>query len=145
MPKYSNISFNFVLGRSNSNIDELLSKYQAGNVNIFYDVYNMPEIMIRSDIAITARGRTGYELAILGIPTISIAQNTREEKHDFISSANGFFYLGLNPEDSTIESSLDLFINMSVNERMRYQKTLLSHNLKNGRKHVMNLINDLFD
>ena len=42
---------------------------------------NMPELMSSCDIAITSRGRTGYELALLGIPSIAMAQNQREEKH----------------------------------------------------------------
>ncbi|EYA68652.1 cytidylyltransferase -containing domain protein, partial [Bacteroides fragilis str. S24L15] len=41
--------------------------------------------MSKCDIGITSRGRTGYELAVLGIPTIAMAQNEREEKHGFVN------------------------------------------------------------
>ena len=46
----------------------------------------MPELMTSCDVGITSRGRTGYELAILGIPSIAMAQNKREEKHGFVSN-----------------------------------------------------------
>ena len=64
------------------------------------------------DSAITSRGRTGYELAVLGIPSIAMAQNKREEKHGFVCNENGFTYLGLNPSDYIIESTLDMYIHL---------------------------------
>ena len=103
----------------------------------------MPEIMSSCDIAITSRGRTGYELAILGIPTIAMAQNLREEKHGFVSHENGFEYIGFNPSDSIIEANLDLYINMSKENRVLKQRELLRHDLRSGRKRVLNLINSL--
>ena len=103
----------------------------------------MPDIMSKCDIAITSRGRTGYELAILGIPSIAMAQNKREEKHGFVSRENGFDYIGLNPSDEMIEGNLKIYLNMSQQERQKYQNMLLSHDLKGGRKRVMDLINSL--
>lgn len=81
------------------------NKYE--NIEVLYDIKNMPEIMSSCDIGITSRGRTGYELAILGIPTISMAQNAREDRED-------------------------------------KQKQLLTHDLRKGRKRVLNLINSLY-
>lgn len=141
--KYSNIDFIVVLGRAKDNIDELMNYNKFDNIDVYYDVKNMPELMASCDVSVTSRGRTAYELAMLGIPTIAMAQNSREESHGFVSSDNGFVYLGKDPADSTIEATLDMFINMSMEERGRYQKMLLSHNLRDGRKNVMNLINSL--
>ena len=103
----------------------------------------MPELMTQCDIAITSRGRTGYEVAILGIPTIAMAQNQREEKHGFVSAEHGFNYLGLNPRDTYIESNLKLYLNLSQEDRREMQKRLLSYDLKSGRRRVMSLINSL--
>lgn len=72
-----------------------------------------------------------------------MAQNEREEKHGFVCNDNGFTYLGLNPADSTIEATLDMYIHMEQQERKRYQTLLLKHDLRNGRKNVMNLIRNL--
>lgn len=99
--------------------------------------------MTQCDIGITSRGRTGYELALLGIPSIAMAQNKREEKHGFVNNENGFSYIGLNPSDHVIEGMLRAYIEMSKEERQKYQDILLSHDLRNGRKRVMSLINNL--
>ncbi len=141
--KYQNIQFIVVLGRAKENVEELLTYNSYSNIEVLHDIQNMPEIMSQCDIGITSRGRTGYELALLGIPSIAMAQNHREEKHGFVCNDNGFNYLGLNPADQTIEATLDMFISMSKDERLRYQKLLLNHDLRNGRKRVMNLINNL--
>lgn len=141
--KYYNLQFHVVIGRAKLNVDMLMKYNQYPHIEVLYDIRNMPEVMSRCDIAVTSRGRTGYELAILGIPTIAMAQNQREEKHGFINHENGFNYLGLNPSDKTIESNLDLYINMSAEERQQYQNIMLSKDLRNGRQRVMNLINSL--
>lgn len=141
--KYNEYNFKVVIGRAKQNIEKLLDYNKYKNIEVLYDIRNMPDIMSQCDIAITSRGRTGYELAILGIPTIAMAQNTREEKHGFVSHENGFEYLGLNPSDNIIETNLDLYINMSKEERIMKQSKLLTHDLRNGRKRVINLINSL--
>ena len=103
----------------------------------------MPDIMTKCDVGITSRGRTGYELAMLGIPSIAMAQNKREEKHGFVCNENGFSYIGLNPVDEIIEGNLNIYLSMSQATRQGLQDRLLSHNLRNGRKRVMALINNL--
>jgi spore coat polysaccharide biosynthesis predicted glycosyltransferase SpsG len=142
-PEYSKYNFTVVLGRAKSNVEELLNYNRYENINVLYNVSNMPEIMFESDIAITSRGRTGYELAMLGIPTIAMAQNQREEKHGFVCNENGFDYIGLNPSDEIIEANLKMYLSMSKSDREHYQKLLLNHDLRNGRKRVMGLINSL--
>ena len=104
---------------------------------------NMPELMSMCDVAVTSRGRTGYELAPMGIPSIAMAQNKREEKHGFVCNENGFTYLGLNPPDEILKSNLDMYLTLSREARLRFQDMLLSHDLRNGRRRVMGLINSL--
>lgn len=142
-PEYNKYKFTVVLGRAKDNVDELMKYNQYKNIDVLYDVSDMPELMINCDVAITSRGRTGYELAILGIPSIAMAQNKREEKHGFVSNENGFSYIGLNPSDEIIESSLNMYLRMSKESRQHFQDLLLSHDLRSGRKRVMNLINAL--
>ena len=142
-PEYKNYRFVVVLGRAKQNVDALLQYNKYPNIEVLYDISNMPEIMTSCDVGITTRGRTGYELAILGIPSISMAQNQREEKHSFVCNENGFTYIGLNPADEIIESNIKMYLHMSKESRLRFQKMLLSHDLRGGRKRVMNLINGL--
>lgn len=141
--KYKNISFIVVLGRAKANVEELMEYNKYENIEVHYDISNMPELMSACDVGITSRGRTSYELTILGIPSIVMSQNIREEKHSFIKNENGFIYLGTNPSDFIIESNLDMFIHLTIEERQQCQEKLLTHDLKNGRKRVMDLINNL--
>ena len=139
-PEYEKYHFVVVLGRAKQNVEDLLKYNERENIEVLFDVANMPELMTSCDIGITSRGRTGYELAILGIPSIAMSQNKREEKHGFVSNENGFTYIGLNPTDEIIESNLRMYLNMSKDSRLRFQKMLLSHDLRGGRRRVMSLI-----
>lgn len=141
-PLYKKYNFIVVLGKAKNNVEELL-KYSSENIKIVYDVKNMLELMSECDIAVTSRGRTGYELALLGIPSIAMAQNKREEKHGFVSNENGFSYIGLNPSDEIIEGTLKMYLELSEKSRLELQNKLLNHDLRNGRKRVMNLINNI--
>lgn len=142
-PQYNHVKFTVVLGKAKNNIEKLMEYNNFPNIEVLYDVCNMPELMSKCDVGITSRGRTGYELALLGIPSISMAQNTREEKHSFVSNENGFSYIGLNPADEIIESNLNMYLQMSQETRQKFQDMLLSHDLRGGRKRVMGLINNL--
>ena len=142
-PEYKNYHFVVVLGRAKYNVDALMEYNKYDNIEVLYDVSNMPELMSKCDIGITSRGRTGYELAMLGIPSIAMAQNRREEKHGFVCNENGFSYIGLNPKDEVIKANLDMYLNMSQDGRQHYQDLLLSHDLRGGRKRVMSLIEAL--
>lgn len=141
--KYRDYNFIVVLGRSKENVEELMEYNKFDNIKVFYDVKNMPELMSSCDIGITSRGRTAYELAIIGEPCVVFAENEREEKHDFVSRENGFYYIGNNPSKYLIESTLDLFLKMPQEDRKMTQDTLLSNDLRHGRNKVINLINSL--
>ena len=132
-----------VLGKAKYNVDNLLEYNKYYNIEVLFDISNMPELMSSCDIALTSRGRTGYELALLGIPSIAMAQNHREERHGFVCNENGYTYLGLNPNDEIIEKNLKMYLSLSQERRQRYQEMMLSHDLKNGRRRVMSLINSL--
>lgn len=140
--EYEKINFTVVIGRAKCNFKNIMKYNEYSNVNVYYDVPNMPELMSQCDIAVTSRGRTGYELSILGIPSIAMAQNKREEKHNFICKENGFTYLGLNPCDEIIEAHLNMYLNLSQKSRQNFQDSLLNHDLRNGRKRVMGFINN---
>ena len=143
-PEYKEFCFTVVLGRAKERTEALLPYNQYDNIEVFSDVSNMPELMAKCDMGITSRGRTGYELCMLGIPTIAMAQNRREEKHGFVCMENGFAYLGLDPDDAIIETALRRYLSMPQGDRQDLQNRLLSFDLRNGRKRVMRLIHSLF-
>lgn len=142
-PQYEKINFIVVIGRAKQNVEDLLKFNELKNITVLFDIRNMPQLMSKCDVAITSRGRTGYELALLGIPTIAMAQNAREEKHGFVSHENGFNYIGLNPSDKIIKANLDLYLSLEQSDRKVMQDKLLEHDLRNGRKRVLGLINSL--
>lgn len=141
--EYKKYQFVVVLGRAKYNVEALMEYNRYENIEVLYDVSNMPELMSSCDVAVTSRGRTGYELAILGIPAIAMAQNQREEKHGFVCNENGFTYIGLNPADEIIEGTLKMYLELSKESREKFHNMLLSHDLRGGRKRVMGLINNL--
>ena len=141
--KYKDRHFIIALGRAKKNVNALMEYNKYDNIEVYFDVNNMPELMSGCDIALTSRGRTAYELAILGIPPIVLSQNTREEGHGFVCDENGFMYMGTNPSNHMIESTLDMYITMPIEDRKELQKKLLKNDLKNGRKRVISLIQNL--
>lgn len=140
--EYKGFNFIVVIGRAKSEHNDIMAYNSYPNIDVYYDVSNMPELMSQCDIAVTSRGRTGYELAMLGIPSIAMSQNRREEKHNFICEENGFTYLGLDPDDEIIEANLNIYLKLSQKSRQNLQNILLSHDLRNGRKRVMGFINN---
>lgn len=141
---FDDVEFVVVLGRGKEDASDLMKRFEGRrNVHLYYDVRNMPELMSDCDAAIASRGRTCYELALLGVPTIAMSQNVNEEGHNFISEDNGFVYIGTNPSDYQISSTLKMVIGMPVEDRREMQDKMLAHDLRNGRVRVINQINAL--
>lgn len=145
LPEFRNIHFRFVVGRAKQNASKLLLTPHAENIEMVFDTQNMAELMSHTDIAVTSRGRTGYELALMGVPFLSLAQNEREESHTFLRKENGIIFLGRQPSKEKVLDALRGLIQSSLQERQLLQKQLLSHDLRNGRSHVMQLIEEQFN
>lgn len=139
--KYRKYHFCVVLGKAKNNIEQLMKYKDKQNIEVMYDIKNMPEVISKCDMAVTSRGRTVYELGILGVPSIVMSQNEREQQHGFACHENGYNYIGLNPSDNIIKSNLDMYIGLSAEDRQSCQDMMLKHDLKSGRQKVMNLIN----
>lgn len=137
----TNCEYTVVLGRMKANYCEIMEKYK--NIEMYYDVKNMPELMSKCDIAITSMGRTCFELAMLGIPTFAVAQNEREERHTFVCNDNGFVNLSVNSTDNELLDGVIKFLGLSYEQRKNMQMKMLSHDLKKGRERIKNLLNSL--
>ena len=114
------------------------------NINILMDVKNVAEIAVDSDLIFTGGGRTTFEMASLGIPTIVLTQNDRELTHLFSSSENGFLNLGLGVNNSK-KNILKEFSNLCDNKELRLKMSSLMkrNDLTKGRIKVINLIKAL--
>ncbi len=142
-PEYEKYNFTVVLGRAKQNVAQLMEYNSCPHITVYHDVSNMPKLMANCDVGVTSRGRTAYELALLGVPSMVMAQNQREEAHGFINHENGFIYLGLNPTDSIIRSNLNILMEMDAESREYYHNTLIKNDLRGGRRRVTSLINNL--
>lgn len=91
---YPNIEITAILGIGAENI------LPIDGVTIRRNISNMALEMHRSDIVITAAGRTVFEAAATGTPVISIAQNAREATHSHLDIENGVLFLGVGNEVS---------------------------------------------
>ena len=111
------------------------------NIKVISHVNRVSTYMKKADIAFTSQGRTVFELACLGIPSIVLAQNQREQLHTFANMENGFLNLGLGKEVpyETIKSTFDLLI--STNKvRQNMHNLMIKHDLKSGINRVKNII-----
>lgn len=135
----------FILGMGYKRADELIEKSKIHNLNIDFiqDVKLMTEYMGKADIAISSQGRTMLELASMGVPTIIMAQNKREQHHEFGYLQNGFINLGLGSEveDDTIKQTLLWLIN-SPQIRKQMKDQMKKKDLKKGIDRVKNIILD---
>ena len=142
-PVYKDVHFYVVVGKINKRID-LISRFDScSNIAILYDIDNMAEIMCRCDVAISSRGRTCFELAALGIPTLSIAQHEREERHTFVCEANGFVILAPESDVQVIENAIHDLVFSESAKRQGLQDKMIIHDLRSGRRNIANILNNL--
>jgi len=65
------------------------------NTTIVSPPYSLPEELLKADIVVCSAGYTPYEVAVIGLPCIVIAQNEMELQNAFPKEENGFIHLGL--------------------------------------------------
>jgi len=138
---YPNITFNFITGSGYDSEKNGIYTQKNRNIYVHNDVKRVSDYMRNADLAFTSQGRTVFELASLGVPSIVLAQNEREQLHKFAQMQNGFLNLGLGKDISaeTIESTFKWLVET---EQIRYElrELMLRHNLKKGIKHVIDII-----
>lgn len=134
-----NVTFDFILGSGYKH--ELLKSDLDHGINVVQDVVRVTDYMKNADMAFSSQGRTTFELAAMGVPTIVLAQNEREQLHPFAQMDNGFINLGLGSEvsDEDILSSLDWLIN-SKSIRKEMHNLMLRNDLKKGIKRVKRIL-----
>ena len=116
------------------------------HVDIKQNISNISDYMIKADIIFTSAGRTVYEVASIGTPTIVIGQNEREMTHFFANAEYGFSNLGLgyNITDDEINKEFIRLVN-SCEIRKQMSDLMKKQDLKSGRKRVQSLIQDLIN
>ena len=94
-----------------------------------------------ADICFTSAGRTTFEIASIGIPSIVLCQNYRESTHFFASEENGFMNLG---EAGEINEGkiLDVFTWLVENPEKRNElnQKMMNYDIRHSKKKVLDLI-----
>lgn len=138
-----NIKISIVLGLGYIKYDDLLKYSQELNHKFMIkkNVKNISALMYDADLIFTSAGRTVYEIASIGVPTIVLAQNDRELLHTFADKKNGFLNLGLGYKVSNekIKKLITLLIN-DYDFRKKLSCLMLNQNLKSGIDNVIDLI-----
>ena len=140
--QYNDISYNFITGFGYKYKNELKSIPEK-NIYIYNDVQRVSSFLAEADLAITSQGRTIYELACMGVPSIVLAQNLRELNHTFASMQNGYINLGLGDtvEGDTIYNTMKWLIDMPA-IRKEMHKSMLQYDFSLGQRRVIRLILD---
>lgn len=133
------IAFDFILGSGYSgklSVNDIIP-----SIEIYSDVVRVSDHMRKADLAISSQGRTTFELASMGVPTIVLAQNKREQLHTFAQMDNGFINLGLGSEvsDEDIAAAIEWIIS-SKSIRSEMHRLMLANDLKSGIRRVKRII-----
>ena len=77
----SDLEVKIVAGPANTNMDVLKDALLSARCSmcIFQNAENMPELMGWSDIAVTAAGSTCWELAFMGVPSITVVTSGNQQ------------------------------------------------------------------
>ena len=140
---YPEIHFTFLVGIGYDCSRHGICSREDENISVIQDTSSVSAYMKRADMAFTSQGRTVYEFAVMGVPSIVLAQNEREQLHTFAQMENGFLNLGMGSRigEETIERAFEFLVNTpQMREEMR--RLMLEHGelLKNGVSREVNLI-----
>lgn len=102
--------------------------------------------MATCDLLITSGGRTVFEAAAIGIPTLVIAQNLREVSHTHVGEQAGNVYLGL-ADTVSQKQILDAVEGLLLFPEPRMEMSARSKSLVDGKglRRVVRLIEDLME
>lgn len=139
--KYKDIKFNFITGIGYDNEKNGVITLEDKNIYVYPNVPRVTKYMKHADLAITSQGRTIFELAAMGVPSIVLSQNKREQTHLFARLEHGFLNLGIGKEvdQDLLENTLDWVINTKAIRKNMYD-LMLSYQLKEGLQRVKNII-----
>lgn len=115
-------------------------------IGIHRNIGTMSDFMLNADLIFTSAGRTVYEAACIGTPTIVMGQNKREMTHLFASAENGFINLGLGSEvpPARLSETFDKFVT-DYEARLEASRLMKSKEIRRGRNRVIRLIQQAID
>lgn len=140
---YPKIIKSVIIGQSFKNIEKI-ERLKDENTELTYhpDAEKMKKIMLKSDIAISASGQTLYELARVGVPTISICMAENQLGNIKGLEKIGFLeYVGWYNKDNLMER-LNNSIKYLENVKIRKTKSKIARECIDG-KGVKRIIKEI--
>lgn len=133
------VEFDFILGSGYTGAVE--GSLPERGISVTRDAIRVSDFMRKADLAFSSQGRTTFELAAMGVPTIVLAQNEREQLHRFAQMDNGFINLGLGSEvsDEDIRAAFEWMMS-AKSVRKEMHRLMLGNDLKSGVKRVKRII-----
>ena len=135
-----------VLDLGYSDKSGIIEKYESNNnIQIYSDVKNISDFMLKADIIFTSAGRSMYEVCSVGTPCICICQNGREQTHSFGSPKYGFINMGL-AETLSNEDITNQFNILWQDYELRQNMSNLMKNvdLKHGFEHIWSVVEERY-
>lgn len=128
-------------------LDPIIERYpERAEIEVTQHVSSMAQRMEMADLLITSNGRTLYEAASLNLPTISVAQNQREQHHPYAYISRGVDFLGRADyvTEMDIRNAVKEYL---TNETRREQMcaALAEHDIVNGVNRIKQLLFDTSD
>lgn len=123
-----------IIGKGFKNIEQIEILKHAKTELVYYpDAEGMKQIMLESDIAISAGGQTLYEFARVGIPSIAIAVADNQMNNIKGWQKAGFIeYVGWWKDNGLTRKVLDCFEGLK-NREIRMEKSLTGQRFVDGR------------
>ncbi|WP_026640771.1 cytidylyltransferase domain-containing protein [Bordetella petrii] len=143
------IALDVVLGPGYAHQDDLravLARHVDARIAVTQSTKRISDHMARADVAITSGGRTVFELASLGVPTLVVCQNRRETTHTFAGSEHGVMNLGFRGDVTDAQLSqafATLLADAALRRDMRARMQALD--LSQGKARVINQMLALLD
>ena len=137
---------NVILGLGYPDKEGLISKIESNpSIQVYTNVANISEFMFKADIIFTSASRIMYEICSLGVPTICLCQNEREQSHVFASNNNGFINMGLgwDVDETEIMNQFIELVN-DYNRRIEMNEKMLAIDLKNGFENIQSIVKDQY-
>ncbi len=133
-----------VVGLGYNHLEDLISKYEPNPlIQIYQNVSNISEFMFKADIIFASADKSIYEICSIGIPTICLCMDNREESHVFVARNNGFINMGLG-ELVEKQELIDIFIKL-VNDyglRRDLHEKMKSIELRYGFENMLSVVEE---
>lgn len=122
-------------------VDLRMMALSRRNTTVLQQTKNTNELLSTADIVLCASGYFPYEISVMGIPCIVLAQNEFESSLDFPTERNGFIHLGLGrkvKQSILLNAVMEFLLHDSLRKKTIQRQTKL--NLGNGQNIISEAI-----